>query len=120
MEAAAGIGDTWVFTRIGEELARSRRSGVPPWDALRTLADDLALPELDDFADIMRLSGEEGAAVYDHPPGPRRRPAHGDAHDELADANAIGERMSIPGSLLGIVFMALLIAPALLRMLTHT
>ena len=64
MEAAATIGDSWVFTRLSEELARTRWSGLTPWEALRSLADELGLPELDDLADIMRLSGEEGAQVY--------------------------------------------------------
>ena len=31
---------------------------------------ELGLPELDDLADIMRLSGEEGAQVYEQPAGP--------------------------------------------------
>ena len=61
METAAGMGDTWVFGRIGEELARSRWSGQAPWDALHVLSEDIGLPELDDLADIMRLSGEGGA-----------------------------------------------------------
>ena len=58
MEAAAEIGNSWVFTRLSEELTRSRWSGLPPWDALHALAEELGLPELNDFADIMRLSGE--------------------------------------------------------------
>ena len=120
MESAAGIGNTWVFARIGEELSRSRLSGVAPWTALRTLGDDLALPELHDFADIMRLSGEQGAAVYDNLRARADSLRSALLADELAEANATGESMSIPGSTLGIVFMALLIAPALLRMLTHT
>ncbi|WP_270888894.1 hypothetical protein [Pedococcus sp. 5OH_020] len=64
MEVAAGVGDSWVFRRLGEELARTRWSGLTPWDALHGLALELGLPELDDLADIMRLSGEEGAQIY--------------------------------------------------------
>ena len=41
-------------------------------------------------------------------------------NDELAQANAVGERMSMPGSLLGVIFMALLVAPSLLRMFTNS
>jgi hypothetical protein len=41
MEAAAEIGDSWVFRRLGEELARSRWSGQAPWEALHGLADEL-------------------------------------------------------------------------------
>ena len=117
METAAGIGDSWVFTRLAEELNRSRWSGLPPWDALHTLATELGLPDLDDFADIMRLSGEEGTATY---ATLRARSAGMRAamlNDELTEANAIGERMSIPGSLLGVIFMAILLAPSLLRMI---
>lgn len=120
MESAAAVGDSWVFTRLSEELTRSRWSGQPPWDALHALANELGLPELDDFADIMRLSGEEGASVY------KTLRARSDAmrsamlNDEVAEANAVGERMTIPGSLLGVIFMALLVAPSLLRMFNNT
>ncbi len=120
MEAAAEIGDSWVFTRLGEELTRSRWSGVPPWDALHALAEELGLPELDDFADIMRLTGEEGASVYTTLRARSAAMRTAMLNDEIAEANAIGERMTIPGSLLGVIFMALLVAPSLLRMFTNT
>lgn len=120
MEASAEIGDSWVFRRLSEELTRSRWSGLPPWDALHSLADELGLPELDDFADIMRLSGEEGASVYATLRARSSSMRAAMLTDELAEANAVGERMSIPGSLLGVVFMALLVAPSLLRMFGNT
>ncbi|WP_141013670.1 type II secretion system F family protein [Nocardioides sambongensis] len=120
MEAAAASGDSWVFTRLSEELARSRWSGLPPWDALHTLADELGLPELDDFADIMRLSGEEGAGVYNSLRARASAMRTAMLTDEIAEANAVGERMTLPGSLLGVIFMALLVAPSLLRMFGHT
>ena len=120
MEAAAEVGDSWVFTRLSEELTRSRWSGLPPWDALHTLAEELGLPELDDFADIMRLSGEEGASVYANLRARSAAMCTAMLNDEIAEANAVGERMTIPGSLLGVIFMALLVAPSLLRMFSNT
>jgi hypothetical protein len=120
MEAAAEVGDSWVFTRLSEELTRSRWSGLPPWDALHTLADELGLTELDDFADIMRLSGEEGASVYKTLRARSEAMRSAMLNDEIAEANAVGERMTIPGSLLGVIFMALLVAPSLLRMFSNT
>jgi len=120
MEAAAEVGDSWVFTRLSEELTRSRWSGLPPWDALHTLAEELGLPELDDFADIMRLSGEEGASVYANLRARSAAMRTAMLNDEIAEANAVGERMTIPGSLLGVIFMALLVAPSLLRMFSNT
>ena len=103
-----------------EELARTRWSGLPPWDALHALADELGLPELDDLADIMRLSGEEGAQVYTNLRARSAAMRTAMLNDEMAKANAVGERMSIPGCLLGVIFMALLVAPALLRMFSNT
>jgi hypothetical protein len=120
MEAAAEVGDSWVFQRLNEELARSRWSGLPPWEALHTLADELGLPELDDFADIMRLSGEEGASVYANLRARSAAMRTAMLNDEITQANAVGERMTIPGSLLGVIFMALLVTPSLLRMFSST
>ncbi|KAB7742932.1 hypothetical protein GA707_14815 [Nostocoides sp. F2B08] len=120
MEAAAQVGNSWVFTRLSEELTRSRWSGQPPWDALHALADELGLPELDDFADIMRLSGEEGASVYTNLRARSAAMRTAMLNDEISEANAVGERMTIPGSLLGVIFMALLVAPSVLRMFGST
>ena len=82
------------------------------------MAEELGLPELDDFADIMRLSGEEGASVYATLRARSAAMRTAMLNDEIAQANAVGERMTIPGSLLGVIFMALLVAPSLLRMFT--
>jgi len=117
LEAAAAVGDAWIFRRIEEELAYTGWSGEAHWQALRRLGDDLGLPELSDLADIMRLTGEQGAQVY----GSLRARAAGIraallARD-LGDANEVGEKMSIPMSLLGVIFLAILIAPALLRVM---
>ena len=120
MESAAEVSHNWVFRRIAEELRRSGFSGVPPWDALHALADELTLPELADFADIVRLSGAEGAAVYANLRARSAALRSAMLSDELAAANALGERMTIPGSLVGVIFMALLLAPALLGMFTGT
>ncbi|QAY63528.1 hypothetical protein ET495_10025 [Xylanimonas allomyrinae] len=120
MESAADIGGSWVFRRLSEDLGRSRWSGVPPWDSLESLADDLGLPELDDFADIMRLSGEQSTAVYGHLRARAESMRSALLADELAQANAVGERLQIPGALLGVIFMALVIAPSLLSMALRT
>src|SRR3546814_17692470 len=43
MESAAEVADSWVFRRLSEELGRSRWSGLPPWDALHALAEELEI-----------------------------------------------------------------------------
>jgi len=118
MEVAATVGHSWVFRRVGEELARSRWSGQAPWDALTTLADELGVPELADLADIMRLSGEEGAQVYATLRARSTALRTALLTNAQGKANEVSERMVVPGSLLGVVFIALLVTPPLLRLLT--
>jgi len=117
LEEAASVGDSWVFERIRQELLRARFSGTQPWEALRSLSNEIGVKELSDVADIMRLSGEEGAAVYE------ALRARGKAlrvqllNQEHTVANRLSERMTYPQSLLGIVFMAMLVTPPLLRLI---
>lgn len=120
MEVAAGVGDSWVFRRLSEELARTRWSGLTPWDALHGLALELGLPELDDLADIMRLSGEEGAQIYRSLRARSSGMRSAMLASEKGKANEVGEKMSIPMSLLGVIFLAILVAPALLRVIGAT
>lgn len=115
LETAAQIGDSWVFVRIREELARARWSGHPPWDALTGLGTELQVSGLGDLGDIMRLSGEQGSGVVD---ALRARAAA--SRDALlaADhtrANQTSEGLVMPVAALGITFLALLAAPAILR-----
>lgn len=117
LEYAAEVGDSWVFRRIGEELARSRWSGATPWEALTNLADELNLPDLADLSDIMRLSGDEGAAVYQTLRARSAALRIAILNTELAKANAAGERMSMPVAILALIFLVILGAPAVLRVL---
>jgi len=115
MELAAEVGDNWVFRRLSEELARSGWSGLAPWDALHALADELGLPELDDLADIMRLS-KEGSQVYSQLRARSEGLRSAMLNTELGKANAVGERMTIPMALLSIMFLVILVTPALIRL----
>jgi Flp pilus assembly protein TadB len=117
LEVAAVVGDSWVFRRLREELAYSSWSGEQPWDALRRLSYDLGVTELADLADIMRLSGEEGAQVYAQLRARSTAMRTAMLNDEVAVANAVGEKLSIPMSLLGVIFLVILVTPALLRVM---
>lgn len=115
LESAAAVGDSWVFARIREELARARWAGKPPWDALGDLGASLQVPGLGDLADIMRMSGEQGVAVYDALRA--RAAANRDAvlAADHARANRASEALAIPTAALGIVFLGLLATPAIIR-----
>ena len=117
MEVAAAVGDSWVFRRLREELAYSSWSGEQPWDALRRLSYELGVTELADLADIMRLSGEEGAQIYGQLRERSAAMRTAMLNDEVAVSNAVGEKMSLPMSLLGVIFLVILVTPALLRVM---
>jgi len=117
LEQAATVGDSWVFVRLREQLTRARLSGTAPWDGLHELSDELGLPELSDLADIMRLSGEQGAAVAETLRARSRGLRVGLLNKEQARANEDSERMVIPVALLGLIFLVILGAPAIVRIL---
>ncbi|MGK2876406.1 MAG: type II secretion system F family protein, partial [Nocardioides sp.] len=118
LRSAAEVGDTWVFKRIESELRRARYMTRAPWDSLHGLADDFGVPELDDLADIMQQSGQDGAQIYNNLRARAAALRSAMLSAELGKANAVSERMYIPASLLGIVFMAILVTPSMLRFAT--
>lgn len=118
LRQAAEVGDTWVFKRIESELRRARYMTRAPWDSLHGLADELGVPELDDLADIMQQSGQDGAQIYNNLRARAAALRSAMLSAEIGKANATSERMYIPASLLGVVFMAILVAPSMLRFTT--
>lgn len=118
LRAAAEVGDAWVFKRIESELRRARYMTRAPWDCLHGLADELGVPELDDLADIMQQSGQDGAQIYNSLRARAAALRSTMLSAEVSKANAASERMYIPASLLGVVFMAILVAPSILRFTT--
>ena len=96
---------------------RARLAGVPPWNGLHDLATELGLPELSDLADIMRLSGEQGAAVAETLRARSRGLRVALLNTEQTRANEDSERMVIPVALLGLIFLVILGAPAIVRIL---
>ncbi|UFN45210.1 hypothetical protein [Nocardioides okcheonensis] len=115
LAVAADVGDSWVFTRIATELRRARYASRAPWESLHDLSDELGVPELDDLADIMQQSSQDGAQIYTSLRARANGLRSAMLSAEIGKANAASERMYIPASLLGVVFMAILITPALLR-----
>lgn len=117
LEKASMVGDSWVFHRLQQELQLAQLTGVPPWDGLGELAEQLSVPALQDLADIMRLSGEQGAAVYESLRARARGLRNLILSQHESAANAASDRMVLPGAALSLVFMALLGYPFIARIL---
>lgn len=118
LERAAEIGHGSGFEHLRRALTKARVERRAPWQPLTEMAEQLEVTELRDVADIMRISGESGAAVL---PSLRARAAslRGTVlQAEVAAANSASERMSIPVALLGMAFMVLIGYPALIRIAT--
>lgn len=113
--AAAGISDAPLFRRITSGLERARLEQATPWSELRRVGKEWNIPELDDFADVMKLE-EQGAALAGVLQSRVR---------ELRDAHLAQQRsaaheatesltlwMTLPALLLGLTF----IIPPLLKL----
>lgn len=116
LHRAAAVGDGTWFARLRDTLLHARVATMPPWIELADLGEKLRVPELGDLATLMRMSGEDGAAVY------TSLRARADAlhtallAEDTAAANAATEHLVIPVALLGLTFLALLAIPAALRL----
>lgn len=118
METAAEVADNWVFTRIRESLAASRWSGTTPWDGLAALAEEIAVPQLDELANIMRLAGEESSSVAQTLQARSQALRTAIAESEHTAANQAGERMWIAGALLAVIYLVMLAGPGVIRVIT--
>ncbi|MFE4970558.1 hypothetical protein ACFRAR_00400 [Kitasatospora sp. NPDC056651] len=117
LRRAAAVGQGAVFRRIRDALERAATDRLPPWAGLDALAEELGLSPLQDLADIMRLSGTDGAAVYDTLRA-RAKGLRGELlAEDLARANADSERMVAPGAALTLLMTVLIVFPALHQML---
>ena len=117
LRRAADIGDGLAFSLLRDALTRAQLGGQPAWQGLVELSDRLNLPELDDVADIMRASGEDGAAVYKTLRARAASLRGALLADAATAANAASEHMIVPVAFLGIAFMALIGYPAFARIL---
>jgi len=117
LDRAATIGTSREFDRIRDALLRAELAGQPSWQGLTDLGTATGVPELGDLADIMSLSGQDGAAVY-----ATLRARAASLRTQLltttsAKANAASEHMIVPVAMLGVAFMALIGYPAFARIL---
>lgn len=111
LESAAQIGTSWAFRRLRDELAHARWAGVPAWDALRVIGDELKLPELAETAAVMRMSAREGATVYDVLRARAAAMRNEILAGDQARAGSRTERATVPMAATAIVFLLILAAP---------
>lgn len=116
LHSAAQVSDAPLFLQMRAALERARLEQHSPYGELRRMADEMDLPELHDVADVMQLD-ESGAALS----GALRARVRElrDAHltrEQLA-TSAAAESMTVYMTLPALVFGAIFMVAALLRIL---
>jgi len=116
LRRAATVGRSPAFRQFALAMESAALDRQPPWVGLTALGQRLGLTALTDLADIMQVSGADGASIYTA----LRARAHNLRSELLAadqaKAAVESERMVIPGTVL-VMLMTLLIAyPAVAEM----
>lgn len=117
MVTSARIGRGWAFELIQDTISQARRSGVPPWQALGELGQDVGLHELVDLGAALTLVGDSGARVRSSlmaRAGTLRRRQMAEAG---ADATKNDDLMRISQLLMAVGFMVLIGYPAVMNVL---
>lgn len=118
MSDAARVGDHELFVRIQQMIERSRLRGTSAWSDLRELGDEIGIKELHEIADIVRLSGEEGASIWENLRSHAHSMRNAQLRTEQGAANARSESMTIPLAILVFAFIGLLLTPSLLTLVS--
>ncbi len=117
MFSSAQISQNWAFRRISSALNRARWAGARTWDALEDLEEEIGVPEVGDIADIVRLSGEGGAQIYETLRGRAKSMRSTQLSREHALANKQSERMTVPMTLTSIIMLVAVAYPMAIRLI---
>jgi Flp pilus assembly protein TadB len=115
LHASAHIGEDAVSERILNSLVLAQDSGDPPWSALDRLGRDLGVTELTELAAAVGLAGTEGARIRLTLAAKANSIRRHDLAEAEAQANAVTERLFLPGVFLLIGFLVFIAYPAIAR-----
>ena len=115
LRSAAAVGDGRAFKAIGDTLERSRLTRETPWAALARLGQDLRVPELEETAASVGLSGTEGARVRQSLAARAASLREHRRTDAEAEARVATQRMTVTLVLLLVGFLAFVLFPAYVR-----
>ncbi|MGW6318993.1 hypothetical protein [Streptomyces sp. NPDC055099] len=117
VQRTAEVGDHWILTRISAALKRAELAGIPQWEALGQLGEQLDIPELAAPAESFSLAGA-GASIQKTLATQGLLLRQRLLTDREAEANAASERLVVPGTVLFTVVLVMFAYPAF-SALTH-
>lgn len=113
--AAAQISDDWAARRMARVLSGSRQSGQSPWEALGRLGNEIGVDELVELSATLQLAGTEGARIRQSLSARAEGMRRHEQADAESSANAMTERLFLPGALLLLGFLLFVGYPAVSR-----
>ncbi len=117
LHAAAQVSPDWAAQRLGRALSAARDGGTTPWGALEALGRELGVRELVELATTVQLAGTEGARIRQSLTARSASLRRHEQADAESAANAMTERLFLPGALLLLGFLLFIGFPAFQRIL---
>lgn len=118
LDAAATIAEDPFSARIAAVLDGARHGGRPPWQALAQMGADLQVSELVELASTVSLAGTEGARIRATLAAKAETLRRRQLAKQESEANAMTERLFLPGALLLVGFLVFIGYPAFARILS--
>jgi tight adherence protein C len=115
--AACQVSSDWAARRMARALFIARDSGQSPWVALGQLGEELGVAELVELSTTLQLAGTEGARIRQSLSARAVSIRRHEQADAEAAANAMTERLFLPGALLLVGFLLFVGYPAFSRIL---
>lgn len=116
--SSAEVSPDWAAKRVSKALLLARDTGESVWGALGRLGQQLAVPELVELAATLQLAGTEGARVRQSLSARAVSLRRHEQADAESAANAMTERLFLPGALLLLGFLLFIGYPAFSRILS--
>ncbi len=115
LDTASQLSDEIAFKRIRECLARAKMKGIAPWETLGQLGREIGVSELCELASNVNLAGAEGAKIRNSLRSKSSTIRKRILSSEESRANAVTEKMFVPGVILLAGFMVFVGYPAMIH-----
>jgi len=117
LHTASQVSTDWAAQRMGRTLLAARDGGSTPWEALAGLGRALGVSELVELATTVQLAGTEGERIRESLTARSASLRRHEQADAESAANAMTERLFLPGALLLLGFLLFIGYPAFQRIL---
>jgi tight adherence protein C len=115
--AASVVSEDWAARRMARALSTARDGGQSPWAALGRLGTEIGVPELLELSTTLELAGTEGSRIRQSLTARAVSLRRHEQADAESAANAVTERLFLPGALLLVGFLLFIGYPAFSRVI---